>query len=142
MGWFYSVSERVVSVNIGKGEVVAVRPYSHVFIDPSSEGNHSVKSLVQRGVLQRSGSPDKKNAKKFVPEVPVAEIAIEAKSQFAGSIIEGAKAKRPVSVTDEPSSVEVVPVVVSTPETRALAASVDAESGETQKTGRRRRLAE
>ena len=127
MGWYYCTSEKTVSVPVGKGEVVAARPFSHVFIDRDAETDARVKLLVSRGVLSRSGSPDRSKAVRLVPKQSVVAPKKETiETNFSKAIVEGVSIK-----SEAQSAAEKLKAIdkkkVSTPETRAAEAAKKAE---------------
>ena len=128
MGWWYSTCERVIPVPVGNGEVVGVRPYTHVWIDPRMEGRAEVRRYVSLGHLQRSGNPGR-GSRKQVPAQPVAQKppAKSGERAFSDSIVvEAPVAKmKPVSSVDK----------VSTSKSRAAKKADDPEK---PKKGRRR----
>jgi hypothetical protein len=92
MGWFFHKGEKTCAVEIGQGEVVSVRPYSHVWIDPRAETRSQTKRLIGRGLLQRSGPPrNKAKRKRFVPsdEVVGAGAVDPQMTAFGQAITEG-----------------------------------------------------
>jgi len=112
MGWYYSTSERVIAVPVGNGEIVGVRPYTHVFVDQRLESRAEIRRFVSRGLLQRSGSPGR-GAKKAIPAQPIARQAIKLSGAvaFSESIVAETSASKMKPVAEEPR--------VSTPEGRA-----------------------
>ena len=94
MGWYYSTSERVISVPVGNGEVVGVRPYTHVFVDSRMENRSEVRRLVSLGKLQRTGDPGR-GAEKVVPAQPIAQAEVD-KGAFSESIVAEGKESAPV----------------------------------------------
>lgn len=135
MGWYYCTSERVIPVPVGNGEVVGVRPYSHVFIDSRMEGRGEVRRYVSIGHLQRCGNPGK-GAVKAIPAQPIAQkdTSGSGETAFSDSIVAEAKISKMKPV---PGSEKV-----STPEDRAASAAKAkgqvADAAEKPKRGRRK----
>lgn len=149
MAWYYYTGSTVLSIPVGKGEVVAARPYSTIFVDPSIENTASFKRLGK--VLRRTGAP--KDGVDLVPAQPIAQVEIEKPHLFSDSFVEGkaaltGKAKvvadaplpKPVEVPAEPvvseaPSEPVVDVPVDEP------VEVEAASDETVVASTRKRRA-
>jgi len=105
MGWYYFSGTTTEPIPVGKGEVVAARPHSKLFIDASKESSPEVQRLKARGLLAACAWP--KGAKKMVPEVVIPEpkpVATPA-TPFAEALVE-----------NPPKEVEVeAPVAESNP---------------------------
>lgn len=85
MAWYYYTGSTILSVPIGKGEVVAARPHSTIFVDPSVENTAAFKRLGK--VLRRTGAP--KEGVALVPAQPIAQVSIEQPHLFSDSFVEG-----------------------------------------------------
>ena len=85
MAWYYYSGNTILSIPIGKGEVIAARPHSTIFVDPSVEGTTAFKRLGK--VLRRTGAPS--NGVNLVPAQSVAQVPIEQNHLFSNSIVEG-----------------------------------------------------
>jgi hypothetical protein len=88
MAWYYYNGDSILSVSIGNGEVVAVRPHSTIFVDATAENSAAFKRFGR--VLRRTGAP--KDAKSLVPAQPIAGKVTVAENSFSASIVEGSKA--------------------------------------------------
>jgi hypothetical protein len=113
MAWYYYTGSTVLSVPVGKGEVVAARPHSTIFVDPSIENTMAFKRLAK--VLRRTGAP--KDGVVLVPAQPIAQVAIEQSHLFSDSFVEGkialtAKAKVVAEIALPKPEVVEEPVVV------------------------------
>ena len=117
MAWYHYTGSTILSVPIGKGEVIAVRPHTTIFVDPSVENTTSFKRHAK--VLRRTGAP--KVGVDLVPAQPIAQVAVEKPHLFSDSFVEGkialtAKAKvvadvplpKPVEVAVEPVVAEAI----------------------------------
>ena len=96
MGWYFFSGHMVEPVPVGNGEVVAVRPNTKVFIDPSKETSIEVQRLRARGLLNPCSWP--KGAKNLVPAEPIEAKAAEV-TPFADAVVENPTA--PVEVVAE-----------------------------------------
>lgn len=85
MAWYYYTGSTVLSVPIGKGEVVAVRPHTSIFVDPSVENTASFKRHAK--VLRRTGAP--KVGVDLVPAQPIAQVEVAKPHLFSDSFVEG-----------------------------------------------------
>ena len=85
MAWYYYTGSTILSIPVGKGEVVAARPYSTIFVDPSIENTAAFKRLAK--VLRRTGAP--KDGVDLVPAQPIAQVPIEKPHLFSDSFVEG-----------------------------------------------------
>ena len=138
MAWYYYTGSTVLSVPIGKGEVVAARPHTTIFVDPSVENSAAFKRLGK--VLRRTGAP--KEGVDLVPTQPIAQVSVEKPHLFSDSFVEGkialtTKAKvvaeAPLPKAEEPvvePAVEPVvePVVEAIEEVVAPVESVEVEA--------------
>ena len=108
MAWYYYTGSTVLSIPIGKGEVVAARPHSTIFVDPSIENSAAFKRLGK--VLRRTGAP--KNGVDLVPVQPIAQVPIEKPHFFSDSFVEGKAAlttkAKVVAVAPLPKSADAV----------------------------------
>lgn len=86
MGWFYYTGEAPAAVPVGSGEVVAVRPYTKIFIDPSAEGDIAVKRLLNMGRLCVTSWP--KGQKPMKTQIDLAEKPKMGSTRFAEAIVE------------------------------------------------------
>ena len=84
MPWFYNRMSKVVSVTVGNGEVVAVKPHSHVWIETNELQREEIKKLMSFNRLQRTSAP-KGVAKQFPPN-PIESSRIEIETDFASSV--------------------------------------------------------
>ena len=91
MSWYYNVGTKVVSVDVGNGEVVATRPQSYVYVDATQENSVNLRYLVSKNVLQRCSAPKGLKKQSFVPVDPVVETKLSEVevSSFAKSVEEG-----------------------------------------------------
>lgn len=96
MSWYFNTGTKVVNVDVGKGEVVAVRPQSHVYVDATQENNVNLKYHVRKSILQRCSAPKGLKKQRFVPVVPVEEKLPEVVevSPFASAVKEGIRASK------------------------------------------------
>lgn len=85
MAWYYYSGNTILSIPIGKGEVIAARPHSTIFVDPSVEGTTAFKRLVK--VLRRTGAPQV--GVNLVPAQSIAQVPVEQPHLFSNSIVEG-----------------------------------------------------
>lgn len=85
MAWYYYSGTNILALPVGKGEVLAVRPHTTVFVDPTIECTTAFKRFGS--VLRRTGSP--KGAKPLVPAQPIAEAAVAAPHLMSDSFVEG-----------------------------------------------------
>ena len=115
MAWYYYTGSTVLSIPVGKGEVVAARPYSTIFVDPSIENSAAFNRLGK--VLRRTGAP--KGGVDLVPVQPIAQIPIEKPHLFSDSFVEGKAAlttkAKVVADAPLPKSVEVPVEPVAAP---------------------------
>jgi len=84
MGWYYFSGIVVEPVPVGKGEVVAVRPNTKVFIDPTVEASAEVQRLRGRHLLTPCAWP--KGEKSLVPKAPVASDVEVPKTPYADAL--------------------------------------------------------
>ncbi len=85
MGWYYFSGHSVEPVPVGKGEVVAVRPNTKVFIDAAKETSMEVQRLRARGLLNPCSWP--KGEKPLVPAEPIQAKPV-ALTPFAEAVVE------------------------------------------------------
>jgi hypothetical protein len=85
MAWYYYSGNTILSIPIGKGEVIAARPHSTIFVDPSVEGTTAFKSLGK--VLRRTGALQ--TGVNLVPAQSIAQVPVEKPHLFSNSIVEG-----------------------------------------------------
>jgi hypothetical protein len=107
MAWYYYGGDTILSVHVGNGEVIAARPHSTIFVDPSAENSAAFKRLGR--VLRRTGAP--RDAVIHVPAQPIAGKIVVPANAFSDSFIEGSAAVASNEDTDlikSLSSVEVV----------------------------------
>lgn len=116
MAWYYYSGSTILSVPVGKGEVLAVRPHTTIFVDPSVEGSAAFKRFSN--VLRRSGAP--KGAKPILPAQPIAADTIASGHLMSDSFIEGKavlanNAQTPIAIAAKHDAaiaqIEVAPVV-------------------------------
>jgi hypothetical protein len=89
MAWYYYSGSSIIPVPVGNGEVIAARPHTTIFIDPSIETTSAFRRLGR--VLRRTGAP--KGAVIHTPEDPISEDPVSASSDaLSESIVEGTSA--------------------------------------------------
>jgi hypothetical protein len=134
MAWYYYNGNTVLSIQIGNGEVIAARPHSTFFVDPTAENSASFKRLSR--VLRRTGAP--RGATVFVPEKPIGGAIVSPPNIFSDSFIEGKAAitndsdtplvkKYEVAIVAEPEVVSAHKPVVSAPDEPVEDEEVDTE---------------
>lgn len=88
MAWYYYSGTSILALPVGKGEVLAVRPHTTVFVDASVESTTAFKRFGS--VLRRTGAP--KGAKPAVPAQPIAAVAVAVPHLMSDSFVEGSAA--------------------------------------------------
>jgi hypothetical protein len=124
MAWYYYNGNTILSIQIGNGEVIAARPHSTFFVDPTAENSAAFKR--QSRVLRRTGAP--RGAIILVPEKPISGEIVVHKNVFSESFIEGKDALK--NGSDTPIAkvyVESVVAPVAPVETQ-VEAEVDADT--------------
>jgi hypothetical protein len=124
MAWYYYNGNTILSIQIGNGEVIAARPHSTFFVDPTAENSAAFKR--QSRVLRRTGAP--RGAIILVPEKPISGEIVVHKNVFSESFIEGKDALK--NGSDTPIAkmyVESVAAPVAPVETQ-VEAEVDADT--------------
>ena len=106
MAWYYYSGDTILSVHVGNGEVIAARPHSTIFVDPSAENSAAFKRLGR--VLRRTGAP--RNAVVHVPAQPIAGEIVPVANTFSDSFIEGSAAVASNEDTDLVKSLNSVEV--------------------------------
>lgn len=84
MAWYYNRTSRVLSVSVGNGEVVAVKPHHHVWIENNQLQVEEIKKVISFGKLQRTSAP--KGVLKQFPPNPIESSRIEIETDFASSV--------------------------------------------------------
>lgn len=85
MAWYFYNGTKPLAVPTGGGEVVAVRPGTKVYVDPSIETRADFRRL--QGVLKRTSGP-RPDAAVVEVEAPALERSADP---FSSSIVEGVK---------------------------------------------------
>lgn len=89
MAWYYYSGNSIIPIPVGNGEVVAARPHTTIFIDPSIETTSAFRRLGR--VLRRTGAP--KDAVVHTPEEPISEVPVAVPPDaLSESIVEGTSA--------------------------------------------------
>lgn len=115
MGWYYYTGEAPSSLPVGGGEVVAVRPFSKVFVEERSEGAPELKRLLAMGRLCVTSWP--KGQSPIESKVDLALKPAMGSTVFAEAIREGSSQGAVVAV--DVSAVDVGEVG-STPSKRRV----------------------
>jgi hypothetical protein len=91
MGWYYYSGEAPAPVPTGGGEVVAVRPYTKVFIAPDAETTAEVRRLLAMGRLCVTSWP--KGQKPVKADIDLDKKVQMGSTKFAEAIVENPPAK-------------------------------------------------
>ena len=98
MAWYFNCSPKAQAVPTGDGNVISVRPNTHVEVFLETE---ALRRLVKRNKIVRSGRP----VHKIVPRAPyveAAEIEVERKP-FAQQISEQTETRKSPPNGEEPA---------------------------------------
>ena len=105
MPWFYYSGKRPVPISIGNGEVVAVRPHTHIEIDGKSINTPEIARLKSLRHLRLTGTP--KDVRSFVKSERVISDFSKVDKRFADSIVSEGSSKSLVGISSESKSTEM-----------------------------------